>query len=215
MLDDGVDINFSCGKVWNIKVPPIVYSFLWMLAIDRIPSKEFHWGVNIQNSSISCPWCDGKLESASNRFFKCIFIEGLWAKIFNWWKVVWKQVDGFVDFFALCNNMKMAKIRKSLWLISIAAACWTLWLARNGLVFDGRRVHKENLVFQSKMKALLWIRSAHDEIMLEENFWWISPQSCQVVSYKSKPATSFCVIDREFGSNWKSVSEIVVRDLRR
>ncbi|KAH1063682.1 hypothetical protein J1N35_028669 [Gossypium stocksii] len=106
-------------------------------------------------------------------------------------KEVWKQVDGFMDFFALCNNVKMAEIRKCLRLISIAIACGTMWLARNGLVFDGRRVHMENLVFQSKMTALLWIRSVHDEIMLQENFWWISPQRCRVVSYISKPVASF------------------------
>ncbi|TYI18552.1 hypothetical protein ES332_A07G099100v1 [Gossypium tomentosum] len=99
-------------------------------------------------------------------FFKCKFIKGFWVKIFNWWEVAWKQVDGFLNFFALYNNVKMVEIRKSLRLISIATACWTIWLARNGLVFDRKRVCMENLVFQSKMKALLWIRSIHDEVML-------------------------------------------------
>ncbi|KAG8492551.1 hypothetical protein CXB51_009978 [Gossypium anomalum] len=72
--------------------------------------------------------CEGELESASHIFF-------------HWWDVVWKKVDGFVDFFALCNNVKMAEI--------------------------------------------------HNEIMMQENFWWISPQRCQVVPYKSKYVTSF------------------------
>ncbi|TYH19981.1 hypothetical protein ES288_A05G395600v1 [Gossypium darwinii] len=177
MLDDEADVNFAFGRVWNIKVPPRVLSFLWMLAIDRIPSKEFltKRGVNIQNFSISCPWCEGEPESASHLFFKCKFIKGFWAKIFNCliWDVivVWKKVDGVVDFFALYNNVKMAESKKSLWLISIEAACWTIWLARNGLVFYGRKVHMENLVFQSKMRALLWIRLVHNEIMMQENFW--------------------------------------------
>lgn len=79
-------------------------------------------------------------ECASHMFFKCKFIKGFWVKIFNWWEVAWKQVDGFLNFFALYNNVKMVEIRKSLRLISIATACWTIWLARNGLVFDRKRV---------------------------------------------------------------------------
>ncbi|KAG4202690.1 hypothetical protein ERO13_A05G352433v2 [Gossypium hirsutum] len=85
----------------------------------------------------------------------------------------------------------MAESKKNLWLISIAAACWTIWLARNGLVFYGRKVHMENLVFQSKMRALLWIRLVHNEIMMQENFWWIFPQRSRVVPNKSKYVASF------------------------
>ncbi|XP_017604437.1 uncharacterized protein LOC108451233 [Gossypium arboreum] len=148
-------------------------------------------GVNIQNFSIFCSWCEREPESASHMFFKCRFMEGFWDKIFNWWDVVWKRVDGFVEYFSLCYNVKLDERKKRLWLISIAAACWTIWIARNGLVFDGRRVNMANLVFQSKMRALLWIRSNHNEIMLQEKFWWLAPQRCCVVSHKSNAVVSF------------------------
>lgn len=113
--DEGVDINFSCDKFWKLNVPPTVRSFLWMLAIDRIPSKEFlvKIGVNLHDISVSCPWCESELEKTSHLFFKCKYIEGFWIKIFDWWEVVWNQVDGFEYFFALCNKVKMVGIRKS------------------------------------------------------------------------------------------------------
>ncbi|KAG4201240.1 hypothetical protein ERO13_A05G266350v2 [Gossypium hirsutum] len=85
----------------------------------------------------------------------------------------------------------MAEMRKSFWLISISAACWKVWLARNGLVFERRRVYMEFLIFQLKMRALLWIRAVYDEVRLQENFWWIFPQRCRVDSFKSNPAVSF------------------------
>ncbi|TYH78084.1 hypothetical protein ES332_D04G200700v1 [Gossypium tomentosum] len=84
--------------------------------------------------------------------------------------------------------MKMVEIRKSFWLISIFAACWTVWLARNGMVFERRMMTMENLIFQSNMRVLLWIRSVYDELMLQENFWWICPNRCRIDSIKSKPA---------------------------
>ncbi|MBA0756440.1 hypothetical protein Gogos_020638, partial [Gossypium gossypioides] len=107
-----------------------------------------------------------KLEKTSHLFFKCKYIKGFWIKIFDWWEVVWNQVDGFEYFFALCNKVKIVRIRKSFWLILISAACWTIWLARNGLVFESRRVSMENLIFQSNKRALLWIRFIYNEVML-------------------------------------------------
>ncbi|KAK5841187.1 hypothetical protein PVK06_010096 [Gossypium arboreum] len=49
----------------------------------------------------------------------------------------------------------------------------------------------ENLVFQTKMRALLWIRSAHNELMIQEKFWWFAPQRCRVVSHKLNSTVSF------------------------
>ncbi|TYI01222.1 hypothetical protein ES332_A11G186400v1 [Gossypium tomentosum] len=87
--------------------------------------------------------------------------------------------------------MRMAFFRKRLWLIAITAACWTIWIARNGLIFDKKRVSMENLVFLSKVRALFWIRSIHDEILLQENLWWISPLRYRMESVKSNSA-AFC-----------------------
>ncbi|KAG8482616.1 hypothetical protein CXB51_024060 [Gossypium anomalum] len=41
------------------------------------------------------------------------------------------------------------------------------------------------------MRALLWIRSTHNEFMLQEKFWWLAPQKCRVVSHKSNVVASF------------------------
>ncbi|KAG8492236.1 hypothetical protein CXB51_009886 [Gossypium anomalum] len=85
----------------------------------------------------------------------------------------------------------MAEIWKSFWLISISAACWTVWLGRNGMVFESRRVSMENLIFQTKMRALLWIRSVYNEVMLQENLWWIFLNRCRIDNFIFKSATSF------------------------
>ncbi|MBA0827605.1 hypothetical protein Goarm_012375, partial [Gossypium armourianum] len=125
ILDGGVDVNFAYDKFWKLKVPPRVRSFLWMLAIDRIPSKEFLVKIGVNFHDIS--------------------------------------VDGFEDFFALRNKVKMARIRKSFWLILISVACWTVWLARNGLVFESRK----------------------------DNFWWICLNKCRIDTIISNSAASF------------------------
>ncbi|MBA0702123.1 hypothetical protein Goari_026919, partial [Gossypium aridum] len=109
IIDGGDDINFAFDKIWKLKVPSRVQNFLWMLTIDRIPTKEFlvKRGVKLQNISISCPWCERVPERADHFFFKCKFIEGFWYRIFNWWEDEWESVEGFAEFYSLCYNMKL------------------------------------------------------------------------------------------------------------
>ncbi|MBA0669505.1 hypothetical protein Goklo_000047, partial [Gossypium klotzschianum] len=173
ITDGGDDINFAFDKIWKLKVPPRVESFLWMLTIDRIPTKEFllKRGVKLQNISVGCPWCERVPERADHFFFNCKFIEGFWYKIFNWWEAEWETVEGFAEFYSLCYNMKLVGIWKSLWLISVRKPAG--WLARNGLLFERKMMTMENLIFQSKMRALLWIRFVYDDLLMQESYWWI------------------------------------------
>ncbi|MFQ6669873.1 hypothetical protein Gotur_034956, partial [Gossypium turneri] len=72
ILDGGVDVNFAYDKFWKLKVPPRVRTFLWMLAIDRIPSKEFlvKIGVNFHDISVSCPWIDTIISNSAASFWR-------------------------------------------------------------------------------------------------------------------------------------------------
>ncbi|KAH1084276.1 hypothetical protein J1N35_024037 [Gossypium stocksii] len=113
LIKDGVvDISFDFDKIWKLKVPPRVRSFLWLVSIDRLPTKEF---------------------------------------------------------------LIRRGVVKSLWMISVSAACWPVWLARNELVFDRKWPTISSLVFHSKIRALMWIRSVHEELKVDERIWWVCP----------------------------------------
>ncbi|KAG8502370.1 hypothetical protein CXB51_000305 [Gossypium anomalum] len=64
---------------------------------------------------------------------------------------------------------------KSLWLISVSAAYWSAWLARNELVFERRWPKISNLVFLMKIRALMWIREVYDGLKVNEKIWWVCP----------------------------------------
>lgn len=133
-----------------------------MLAIDRIPTKDFlvKRGVQIQPQDRGCPWCARELETSDHLCFKCNFIEGFWQKIFFWWELRWSLVVGFAEFFYPCNKVQ---------LISITVASWIIWLARNESVFNRKLITMESLVFNAKMRALLWVRAAYDKLMVFES----------------------------------------------
>ncbi|MBA0876732.1 hypothetical protein Goshw_009697 [Gossypium schwendimanii] len=57
----------------------------------------------------------------------------------------------------------MAEIRKSFWLISISVACWTIWLARNGMEnFWWICLNKCRIdSIKSKLAASIWCPPSH------------------------------------------------------
>ncbi|KAH1057306.1 hypothetical protein J1N35_035371 [Gossypium stocksii] len=64
LIKEGMDdICFTFDKIWKLKVPPRMKSFLWMVSIDRLPTKEFliRRGVQIWQLESGCPWCGQNL----------------------------------------------------------------------------------------------------------------------------------------------------------
>ncbi|MFQ6661658.1 hypothetical protein Gotur_029752, partial [Gossypium turneri] len=141
--------------------------------INRLSTKEFltRRGVQLHQLERGCSWCDRELESTKYLFFQCNFIEGFWRNIFEWWDVEWNPVNGFLDFYSLCNNVKFTGVCKRLWLISVTATCWSVWLARNELVFERKWSTANNLLFHSKMQALMWVRAVQEELRVQERSW--------------------------------------------
>ncbi|MBA0604066.1 hypothetical protein Godav_016755 [Gossypium davidsonii] len=54
------------------------------------------------------------------------------------------------------------------------------------MVFERKVLSMDMLKFHSKMKALLWVRVAFDECMVQERLWWLSLSKCR---FDSKPVT--------------------------
>ncbi|MBA0576233.1 hypothetical protein Golob_025354, partial [Gossypium lobatum] len=59
---------------------------------------------------------------------------------------------------------------KSLWLISVKAACWSVWLARNKIVFEKKWSTMNNLLFHFKIWALMWVRFVQEEL----KYGWVN-----------------------------------------
>ncbi|KAK8644476.1 hypothetical protein V6N13_123782 [Hibiscus sabdariffa] len=55
-----IDSNaLNYDRLWKLKVPPKVQCFIWMLLIDRLPSKDFlrKRGIQIPDDMSGCSWC--------------------------------------------------------------------------------------------------------------------------------------------------------------
>ncbi|KAK5793722.1 hypothetical protein PVK06_034876 [Gossypium arboreum] len=85
---------------------------------------------------------------------------------------------GDKDFSWKIGNGKIHGSCKSMWLIAIWASCWSIGLARNEMMFKNKVLSMDTLIFHSKMKALLWVRAAFDEGMIQGRLLWFCLYKC-------------------------------------
>lgn len=69
----------------------------------------------------------------------------------------------------LCNKVVLQGVLKCLWLISVTATCWSLLLARNEAVFNYILALMDSILFQTKLRALMWVRSVHNEFLVSKS----------------------------------------------
>ncbi|GKC67194.1 RNA-directed DNA polymerase, eukaryota [Tanacetum coccineum] len=69
---------------WDRKLMRKVNIFIWRLALDRLPHRWNLSARGIDIPSISCPSCNGNVESSSHVFFDCDFAKEVWKLVRNW-----------------------------------------------------------------------------------------------------------------------------------
>lgn len=102
--------------------------FFWLLIKDRLSTRELLRRKNMQLEDHNCTLCNGSIEEASvHLFLLCPFAEQCWS----WLRV---QVDQNLGPF---QNLKKFKEQLSMpfFMEIIVLMCWTIWKARNDLIF--------------------------------------------------------------------------------
>ncbi|KAL4289985.1 hypothetical protein GQ457_14G023370 [Hibiscus cannabinus] len=91
---------------------------------------------------------------------------------------VWEGHVDIQSFFEFCFSVKLTGALKPLWLISVAAALWSIWLSRNDKVFNNKLPIASNLLIFTKLRALLWIKTFKKVVVANEGWWWLDPNRC-------------------------------------
>ncbi|XP_057452447.1 uncharacterized protein LOC130744274 [Lotus japonicus] len=150
-------------------VPPKVVLFLSQAADNKIAVL-----VNLQRRGVAvdaeaaCALCGQATESVAHLLLHCDFMWGLWCRVIHREGVAWcvpATVLGLLqEWEALRRGTDV-----SLWKVVPYALSWSVWLARNGLIFNGE---------EASMEAV-W------DIHLTRIFWWIKAfnQDCPYTLY--------------------------------
>jgi hypothetical protein len=145
-------------NIWDSPAPSKVIAFSWQLLYDRVPTKVnlSLRGILPHNSGNNCIWCGNERESSSHLFLHCNVAMVVWYQIFKWLGVVVVIPPNLFHLFdCLSVAAKNKKIKKGFHLIW-HTVIWSIWRARNNLIFNNVRTEPLELVEEVKVLSWRW-----------------------------------------------------------
>ncbi|CAK8536393.1 unnamed protein product [Lathyrus sativus] len=145
--------------LWKTVLPAKVQIFIWRLALDMLPTISNLMKIRVidysQNSD--CAFCSSSIEDVSHLFFSCSKSSLVWNRICEWVDIEYISEDccslhAKVWKSRLPGHCKEYKIN-SIWFIS----CWSLWRARNNIIFNNASIDIEDIVFDIKVFSWNWL----------------------------------------------------------
>ncbi|GKV25593.1 hypothetical protein SLEP1_g35004 [Rubroshorea leprosula] len=167
-------------KVWNAMVPSKVSAFSWQLLQDKIPTKAnlFKRGIIQNMEDCKCELCGHQLEETSHLFTHCKVAYDLWNACFRWWGIrTALDRDGCKVFQQHPSALKVAGLKEG-WRCIWFVVVWSLWLARNDCIFNGKEADKGRLLELVQLRSFSWLKGRKKGCLFPLSDWIQDPASC-------------------------------------
>ncbi|XP_022003823.1 uncharacterized protein LOC110901295 [Helianthus annuus] len=161
----------ECCFSWNNWVPRKVNIFGWRMALDRLPTRVALAHCNISMSSICCPFCCDKDESAYHLFAECAVSFIVWQMVSSWINIPPIYAFTIEDLLRVHEHIAGSVIVKKLIQAIVLISCWSLWKSRNDLIFSGTRVDISRLLAEIKSTSFLWVKHRAKMNLLDWADW--------------------------------------------
>ncbi|KAJ4822258.1 hypothetical protein Tsubulata_049849 [Turnera subulata] len=83
------------------------------------------------------------------------------TKICRWWGVQWCVPYDLASFFAQWFSLAGSSSSRSSWLTIFYATIWSIWLARNNLIFSSKSIDWERIFDIVLLGTITWIKANH------------------------------------------------------
>ncbi|KAF5817459.1 putative TIR domain, reverse transcriptase zinc-binding domain-containing protein [Helianthus annuus] len=146
---------------------------LWRAEMEKIPTKLALRNRNVFNGDPSCPLCSSADESAEHIFTSCYVSSVVWNDISSWCRIPFIYAFSIIDLLGIHKSIPVSAKKKEAVYGIVIVACWSLWRARNNLVFSNSPVRIDRILSEIKVLSFLWFsnRSKFKGVSWEE---WIS-----------------------------------------
>ncbi|GJX71493.1 RNA-directed DNA polymerase, eukaryota, reverse transcriptase zinc-binding domain protein [Tanacetum coccineum] len=84
VIDDKILPSLAISTSWDKTLPRKVNIFMWRLMLDRLPHRLNLSSRCIDIQSISCPFCNGNVESSNHIVFECDIALEVWRLVRIW-----------------------------------------------------------------------------------------------------------------------------------
>lgn len=170
------------NSIWCLKFPARVKMFLWQCGHNILPTLSFLNSRILLPSEI-CQWCGSHIENLEHLLFSCSLAEMGW-QIFSSWLGIDVAIFNNRNVLDLFSIIRI-KYSRECGGLCLAALLWSLWLARNDLVFNNNRTSRDALQLLIKFRAYSWAKANNLVSPNVENLWVLDPGQCAILKKQS------------------------------
>ncbi|XP_076941489.1 uncharacterized protein LOC143611066 [Bidens hawaiensis] len=156
---------------WDGWMPIKCNVLAWRAEQDRIPTKIALNKRGMGLSEDSCPFCELHQESANHIFIGCIFAAEIWDRIAVWCRLDPIFVFEVRDILVLAKCLKKPKLNKRVAHCIVVTALWSMWNARNEMIFQDKEAKAYEVVSKIKSCSYFWIQNRSRFKSIEWSDW--------------------------------------------
>ncbi|KAI5405621.1 hypothetical protein KIW84_052410 [Lathyrus oleraceus] len=176
-------------RLWKAFIPCKVKLFGWRWILGALPTRKelSHRGVISGVEGSYCPLCELEEESVGHLFLKCCKVKTIWKDVLSWFGVVFDDILDFSDrstivtgedVLLFLSNSLDGKMKSSFFAFIWPLVCWSIWNARNNLVFKHSIWNEVEILLIIKSVGWDWISIlSKGSIDINRELWFDNPAS--------------------------------------
>ncbi|KAK3222417.1 hypothetical protein Dsin_009442 [Dipteronia sinensis] len=113
----------------------------------------------VQVAETECPLCRSSSETVDHLFLHCSWSWEVWSGCMQWWGVNSCPNNLIKDWIEGWNGLCPSMNRKGVWNILFFTVVWTIWEARNDLVFKAKEANISLSMDWVKFRVAWWFKT--------------------------------------------------------
>ncbi|XP_057418998.1 uncharacterized protein LOC130713229 [Lotus japonicus] len=173
------DTDEALVSIWHSFAPSNVKGFAWRVLLDRFASREnlLKRQVITSLADAQCALCNDYVETGFHLLFSCTFSLSVWQGCLHWLGCSFIQPSSARDHlshFRFGINKLQQRLALSIWL----AVIWSVWLARNEVVFRGGAANIDSVLELVKRRSWQWNKANMKGFSYSSSDWFSNPLLC-------------------------------------
>ncbi|GJX61782.1 RNA-directed DNA polymerase, eukaryota [Tanacetum coccineum] len=155
VIDDKVLPFLATSTSWDKILPRKVNIFMWRLMLDRLPYHLNLLSCGIDIQSISCPSCNGNVESSNHIIFECDIALEVWRLVRIWCDITSPTFTSLLHWKNWTSLWQASKEKKHRFFIIFVSSLWYEYIKNHKkIVKNGQARTRESIEYKAEARKV-------------------------------------------------------------
>ncbi|XP_039034276.1 AP-2 complex subunit alpha-2-like [Hibiscus syriacus] len=158
-------VGFSWKRwVWSGLAPPRVETFLWKIIHKKLAVRNELKKRWVPMEDALRPLCKMNEETIQHLFFSCSVAGDIWNRMLKIWGIYTALPN---DPHVLLSSWSDLNRKSNIWKFILGVVLWSIWKARNSVVFDNSSLDITSLFFLIRFRLARWFLAKFPNIQIQ------------------------------------------------